>query len=256
MLCGACVWPQGYFIWLDFQKIAESAQSHVIDSTAALFPLPLFCSAHVNTDESIGLLHQSCGSTLDLRTFLEPELAKLWPCLSSTHPHALSGECIFNINVELCLNNIQLHVQTQMKNTPQHKWFTATRGLLETLVFLSVAACSFEDWTTWRMWRMSQKKQNSICTLNCINFISLISLNLLSFCSSLSHSFCVITYILTINFCVVVIALTKYYCMFSTVIAYLLGLDINRLFEKRKWKLKLPGLLLWGQGTTAYSSSK
>lgn len=247
MLCGACVWPQGYFIWLDFQKIPESAQSHGIDSTPALFPLLLFCSAHVNTDELIGLLHQSCGSILDLRTFLEPELAKLWRCLSSTHLHALSGECIFNINVELCLNNIQLHVQAQMKYTPQHKWFTATRGLLEALVFLSVAACSFEDWTTWRMWRMSQKAK--ILSVLWIAFISFLWFHwIFFFFSSLSHSFCVITYILTINFCVVVIALTKYYCMFSTVIAYLLGLDINRLFEKRKMETETPRPPLLGAG--------
>lgn len=39
-----CVWPQGYFIWLDFlwpiRKLPESAQPHVIDSTPTLFPLP------------------------------------------------------------------------------------------------------------------------------------------------------------------------------------------------------------------------
>lgn len=246
MLCGACVWPQGYFIWLGFKKIPESAQSHVIDSTPALFPLLLFCSAHVNSDELIGLLHQSCGSVLDLRTLLEPELAKLWQCLSSTHPHALSGECIFNINVELytapCSDSNEIYTLAYMiySNTR----FTWSFGI-------SLCSClQFEDWTTWRMWRMSPKSQNSICTFFCIHFISLISLKrLIVFVLFL-------TCCLTINFCVVVIALTKYYWMFSTVIAYLLGLDINRLFGKRKRKLKLPGLLLWGQGATAYSYSK
>lgn len=92
------------------------------------------------------------------------------PQLNSSTRSIYQGERIFNINVEVCLNNIQLHVQTQMKYTPQHKWFTATRGLLEALVFLSVAACSFEDQTTWRMWRMSQKAK--ILSVLWIAFIS------------------------------------------------------------------------------------
>lgn len=91
--------------------------------------------------------------------------------------------------------------------------------LLCVVLFVCTTLCDRPTTTAWHHTRL--------CHFNCIHFIlmiSLISFNLLIFR---------LVYILCVTSALLLLHNPKICCLFLTVIAYLLGLDINRLDKKR-----------------------